>query len=170
MTNQKNLFTLRVINVILFFAIITIQYSDTINIKLFAANPMLPLSLLVAVCLFCSELTGAIAGLMVGILVDALASTPPGFNSIIFMIIGPACVLVAKHLFNNNILSSIVLCFLSAQIYYTVRWIFCIFFYSTFEENLTYLFQTVFPSCIYTAILVVPFYFIEKYLYKKFYK
>lgn len=170
MTNQKNLFNLRIINAVLFFVIIIIQYSDIVSIKLFAANPMLPLSLLVAVCLFCSELTGAIAGLMAGIFVDTMASTPPGFNAIIFMLLGPACVLVAKHLFNNNILSSIVLCFLCAQIYYTVRWIICIAFYSSFAENLTYIFQTVFPSCLYTAILVVPFYFIEKYLYKKFYK
>ena len=169
MKSQKNIFTLRLINALIFAVLIFIQYNSTYNIKISSANPMLPLAMLVAICMFASELSGAIYGLLVGIFVDTVAHTPQGFNSLLFMLLGVCCVLIVKHLFNNNILSAAMLCFLCTLVYYLLRWLFAIAFYSSFTDNLTYIIRTVFPSCIYTAIFIIPFYFIEKYLYKKFY-
>ncbi len=170
MTDRKNIFTLRIINAALFAFLIFLQYNGVFSIKIFTANPMLPLALLTAMCMFCSELTGAISGLLVGIFVDTATSTPQGFNSILFLLLGLACVLIVKFLFNNNIFSAISLCFLCVFTYLILRWIFCIAFFASFTENLTYVIRTIFPSCVYTAIFAIPFYYLERYLYQRFYK
>ena len=170
MTNRKNVFKLRLINTLLFIVLFYIQYNGVFTIKIASANPMLTLALLVTVCMFSSELTSAISGLLLGIFVDSVASTPPGFNAIIFMIIAVASSLIVKHLFNNNVWAGAALCALCAVFYYLLRWVFCIAFTTSLKDNLTYIMETIFPSVLYTAVFAIPFYFIEKKLYNKFYK
>ncbi len=170
MENKKSVFTLRLINALLFILLFLVQYNGIFTIKIVAATPMLPIALLIAICMFCSELRGALTGLVVGIFVDTVASTPQGFNAIIFCILGLTAVLITKHLFNNNVLSAISLCALCTLFYFIIRWIFCLSLSLSFTENLTYLMGIIFPSCLYTCIFIVPFYYLEKFLYKKFYK
>ena len=169
MKSQKNLFILRLINVALFVVLIFIQYSSNFSLKIKVANPMLPLALLVSICMFYSEIRGAVTGLIVGVFVDAYSSTPSGLNAILFMLLGLAAVLIIKHLFNNNVLSAIALCFICSQIYFVFRWLFTFAFYTTFTENISYLLNTAIPSSLYTSILIIPFYYFEKFLFKKFY-
>ena len=170
MTNRKTIFILRLINALFFIVLFYIQYNGVFSVKIGTINPMLTLSLLVAVCMFSSELTAAISGLLLGIFVDSVASTPPGFNAIIFMIIGVAASLIVKHLFNNNVWAGAALCALCAAFYYLLRWLFCIAFSTSLTDNLTYIMETILPSILYTAVFAIPFYFIEKKLYNRFYK
>lgn len=169
MRSPKDTFTLRLINALFFTALFLIQYNAAFSVKIFNISPLLPLSLLVAIGMFCSELRGAFTGLVIGVLTDAVANTPPGFNAIVFCFLGLLAVLVTKHLFNNNIISAITLCVLCALLYFLLRWIFCYAFSLSFTENLTYIINTVIPSCVFTAIFIIPFYYLEKALYKKFY-
>lgn len=169
MTDRKKLLILRLINTVFFVLLISFQYNSIFNIKILTANPMLPLSLLVAITIFSSELTAAISGLIVGIFIDSASSAPSGFHGIIFLLLGLAVSLTVRHLFNNNILSSIALCFLCGTLYYLVHWALFLAHNLSFIENLTYLMRTAFPSVIYTTVFIVPFYFLEKFLYNKFY-
>ncbi len=169
MRSKKNIFVLKFINTLLFIALIFIQYNAVFSIKILRANPMLPIALLVAVCMFCSELTAAISSLIVGIFIDGIAATPQGFNAIVLLITGLAVSLIVRHLFNNNIFSALALCAMAGAFYFLLRWLFCYAFLLSFTENLTYLIRTVFPSVIYTTAFVVPFYYLEKTLYKKYY-
>lgn len=170
MKSRRNIFKLRFINVLLFAVLTFIQYSATFSIKISHANPLLPLTLLVIICMFCSELTAAISGLIVGIFMDTAAATPSGFNAIILMVISLAVALIIRHLFNNNIFSAIALCLLCSTAYYLLRWGISFAFSASLAENLTYLMQMVFPSVLYTSIFAVPFYYLEKKLYSIFYK
>lgn len=170
MRNRKDTFILRFINILLFSVLFLIQYNAAFGVKIFNISPLLTLSLLVAIGMFCSELTGAFTGLIIGVFTDAVASTPQGFNAILFCVLGLSAVLVAKHLFNNNIISAVALCALCAMFYFLLRWIFCYAFSLSFTENLTYLINTVFPTCLYTAIFTIPFYYLERSLYKRYYK
>lgn len=170
MKSQRKIFALRLINAILFAVLIYVQYNSVFTLKIASANPLLPIALLVPICMFCSEVTAAISGLIVGIFIDAVAATPQGFNAIVFMLLGLAVALTVRHLFNNNILSSVALCALCATVYFILRWIFCFAFSATFTENLTYLMQTAFPSVLYTCVFAVPLYYLEKALYNKFYE
>lgn len=170
MTNQINIFKLRLINTLLFILLIFIQYNTVFSIKILQANPMLPVALLVCTCIFASELTSAFSGLLIGIIIDGFAHTPAGFSSILLFILGLAISLAVRHLFNNNILSAIALCAICTFIYLLLRWLICIAFYLSLTENLTYLMQTILPSVLYTCVFCVPFYYLEKVLHQKFYK
>lgn len=170
MTSRKNIFKLRLINALLFAVLIYVQYNSVFTLNIARANPMLALALLVTVCMFCSEMTAAISGLIVGIFIDCVSMAPQGFNAILLMILGLLTSLVIRHLFNNNIFSAVALCALCTATYFLLRWVFCLAFSSSFTENITYLMQTAFPSVIYTAVLAIPFYYLEKLLYNKFYK
>lgn len=170
MTSRKNIFKLRIINALLFAVLIYIQYNGVFTIKIAQANPMLPVALLVTMCMFCSEITAALSGLIIGIFMDSVSATPQGFDAITLMILGLAAALIIRHLFNNNIFSAIALCALCTSVYFLLRWCFCIAFSATLSENLTYLMQTAFPSVLYTCALAIPFYFLERALYNKFYK
>lgn len=169
MTDRKKLLILRLINTIFFILLISFQYNSIFNIKILTANPMLPLSLLVAITIFSSELTAAISGLIIGIFIDSVSSAPSGFHGIIFLLLGLAVALTVRHLFNNNILSAIALCFLCGTLYYLAHWALFLAHNLSFIENLTYLMRTAFPSIIYTTVFIVPFYFLQKFLYNKFY-
>lgn len=170
MTNRKNIFVLRLINALIFIVLLYVQYNGVFTIKIAQINPMLSLALLVMICIFSSEITSAISGLLVGIFVDTVASTPQGFNAITFMILGLAASLIIKHLFNNNIFSAVALCAICAAVYYLLRWMISIAFWASFTESLTYLMQIAFPSVLYTSVFAIPFYYLEKKLYNKFYK
>ena len=100
MTSRKNIFILRLINTLIFAILIYIQYNSNFTLKIDTANPVLPIALLIPICMFCSELTAAISGLLVGIFMDTVAATPQGFNAISLMILGLASALIIKHLFN----------------------------------------------------------------------
>lgn len=169
MTDKKKIFILRLINILLFSVIILFQYNGIFDIKIASANPMLPLALTVACCMFSSELTSIFTGLTVGIFIDSVSSTPIGFNAIVFMLLTLAVSMTAKHLFNNNIFAAVTLGFLSSAVYFIIRWLFCYAFSLSLTESLTYLMRFALPSALYTAIFIIPFYFLEKFLYNKFY-
>lgn len=170
MINAKRIYLLRTVNALLFFVLILLQYSTVINLKIRNANPMLPLALLVAVAMFSSELTASISGLLVGIFIDAAASTPPAFNALLFLGLGLAVSLIIRHLFNNNVFSAITLCLICGFTYFLLRWLVCMAFSLSFSENLIYLIQFAFTSTLYTALFIIPFYYFEKFLYGKFYR
>ena len=170
MKSRKNILKLRFINTILFLIFLVIQYNGVFTIKIATANPMLPIALLTCTCMFSSELTASISGLLVGIFIDGVAATPPGFNSILLFVLGLAVSLVVRHLFNNNVFSAVALCALCTFVYFLLRWAFVFAFWASLTENLTYLLQTIFPSVLYTSIFSIPFYYFEKTLYNKFYK
>ncbi|MDO4607918.1 MAG: hypothetical protein Q4B40_01850 [Clostridia bacterium] len=169
MTSTKNIFKLRFINTLLFIVLLFIQYNGVFTLKIATANPMLPISLFVVICMFCSELSSVISGMIIGVFMDSVVATPAGFNAIFLMILGISIALIVRHLFNNNIMSAIALCLMSATAYFLLRWLFCFAFSVSFSETLTYLMQTAFPSVLYTTVFTVPFYYLERFLYKKFY-
>ncbi len=170
MKSQKSILKLRLINAVIFILLLCIQYNGVFNIKIAQANPLLFLALFVPICMFCSELTAAVSGVILGVFVDTVTSTPPGFNAILLPIAGLAVALIVRHLFNNNIFSAVALCAICSTIYYLLRWLLVFAFNSSLAENTTYLLQIAFPSVLYTVVFIVPFYYLEKALYKKFYK
>ncbi|MEE1053094.1 MAG: rod shape-determining protein MreD [Acutalibacteraceae bacterium] len=169
MTDRKKVLTLRIINAVFFIILILFQYNTVFEIKIRNATPLLPLALIVACCMFSSELTAAFTGLTVGVFLDCVSSTPQGFNAIIFMVTALAVSLIAKHLFNNNIFAAFTLCFLCSVFYFLTRWIFCFAFSLSLSENLNYLMRFALPGSLYTSVFIIPLYYLEKALYNKFY-
>ncbi|MBO4692814.1 MAG: rod shape-determining protein MreD [Clostridia bacterium] len=167
MIARKNTFLLFVFNALLFLFLILFHYSG-ISIKISSANPISALALLVAIIMFSGEVSGVITGAVLGIILDSVTATPVGFNTVTLIVISFFAVLVSHYLFNRNLKSAVVLCLICAALYFAARWLVGFAFSGDIKGSFNYLLRYAAGSSIYTALFVIPFYYIEKRLFFKF--
>lgn len=151
---------------LLFFFTFIIHYTDIIDISIKNAEPLIILSLLTAFSMFNSVGTSAAVGLIMGIFMDSCASGTVCFNAAVLMVSAALVSVCAERLFNRNIRASLILCLLTSLFYFGLRWLLFYAFGVGAQDNLTYLLSYAFPSILYTAVFIFPFYFLYKYFYK----
>ncbi len=165
MTDRKKVFLIFLINTLLFSVLILFHYAGN-GIKIMNANPMSALALLVCIIMFSGELSGVITGIAVGVILDSVTSTPIGFNTITLAIISFIAVLISHFLFNRNIKSALVLCLICSALYFSARWIAGFAFAGDVRGSFGYLLRYALSSTVYTTVFAVPFFYIEKKLFK----
>lgn len=163
MTDRKKTVLTAIINTVLFAFLILFHYSGA-DIKIFDANPMGALALLVAFVMFSSESAGVITGMIIGVIIDSVSSTPIGFNTITLTLISFGATFISHYLFNRNLKSALVLCLLCSAAYFTARWLICFAFAGDVVGSFTYLLRYGAGSAIYTTVFVIPFFYLEKKL------
>lgn len=168
MKKTNDIVKLFLLNAAIAFVAFILQYNGTFGIKISTANPMLMLAVCIAFSMFSGELYSVIFALVLGIVTDGAAATPICFNTILFILISLSVSLTVHFLFNNNIRSAICLGLIGSAIYYIVRFIFC-FSKNTLENSVGYILRYVLPSVIYTAVIVIILFFIEKKIFGKYY-
>ncbi len=156
------------INAAVFLGLYLIQYNGVFSIKIVHANPILPLCVALGIAMNSGEVTAVITGLIAGIMTDAAASTPIGFNTVIFMILSLCAWLTVKYLFNNNYRSAFVIGALASFIYFIVRG-FAASFSGDFNSDMIFIMQYILPSALYCAFAVLFLYLFEKKITQKFY-
>ena len=154
------------VNLALFFILYIAHYSGIFSIKIMNANPLTPLALLVAVCMFSKETTAAFTGLTLGIFMDAVSSDSSVIYTVTLFIAALAVALTVHYYFNNNIRSAITLCILACVFVFLVRWFFFHALQSSLDTSLKHLLYYVIPSIIYTSVFVIPFYYLEQLLHR----
>lgn len=155
------------VNVLFFMVLLLLQYSPFPSLNIGNASPMLTLSFVIAISMFCSELNACLIGMVVGIFTDTSSGTSFGFNSLVFFVIAFLTSFLIHYLFNNNFRSCIALGIMFSTLYFILRWLFFFIHGNSVTESFTYLFQYALPSLIYTAAITLLFYFLEKLLFKK---
>lgn len=153
-------------NVILFFLISLLHYSDFLDIKIFGVGITLLIPLLVAFSLWHSPLASAMAGVLSGMIMDSSAQGSYCFNAIVLLIIGTFVSVASSTLFNKNLPSAIVISLICAVIYYTLQWAIFHTFSEGINHSLAFLLQISLPSAVLTALFIFPFYFLYKYIEK----
>lgn len=153
-----------IINILLFFAVIIFSGNDIIDISIKNATPFLALPLLCGFAIFSSFESAVIAGLLTGIMLDSVSLGSYCFNAMVFLILGAFISISSNTLFNKNIRAAIALSVIVCFIYFTAYWLVFEAFGKGLENSLIYLLQYAVPSAAYSAIFIIPFY----YLYKHF--
>ncbi len=153
-------------NLVLFFAVIILHYTDGVNISIATATPMLLIPLLVAFSIFSSVPMAMFVGLICGILADAAASGAICFNALALMLISTFVCALSNNLFNKNIHSASVLSLISCVVYFLMLWLVRHAF-SGVENSLSYLLKYALPSAVYTSLFIFPFYYFYKFLNNK---
>lgn len=153
-----------IINILLFFVVIIFSGNDIIDISIKNATPLLALPLLCGFAIFSSFESAVIAGLLTGIMLDSVSLGSYCFNAIVFLILGAFISISSNTLFNKNIRAAIALSVMVCFIYFTAYWLVFEAFGKELENSLIYLLQYAVPSAAYSAIFIIPFY----YLYKHF--
>ena len=125
---------------------------------------MLILPLLCAFSIFSNMEGVVIAGLISGIMLDSVASGTYCFNAIALVILGVLVSLLSGNLFNKNIRAAVALSLIVCCLYFTAYWLLFNAFGVGIENSLIYLLEYALPSATYSAVFIIPFY----YLYKHF--
>lgn len=157
---------INIISFLLFFLAFIIHYTDIIDISIKNARPIIIIPLLTAFAMFNGVGASAAVGLIIGIFMDSSASGAVCFNAAALMVSAALVSVCAERLFNRNIRASVLLCLLISLFYFLLRWVCFYAFGIGAKENLTYLLSYAFPSILYTAVFIFPFYFLYKYFYK----
>ncbi|MBO7217563.1 MAG: hypothetical protein J6V50_02565, partial [Clostridia bacterium] len=112
---------------------------------------------------FYGEWYGAAAGLFAGALMDSSMSGSSCFNSLAVMMIGLLSGVLASYFMNKNVRSAACLSLGSAFLYLFTRQT---FFYSFkgIAVDAEYYSTYFIPTAIYTALFIIPFYFLQKKL------
>ena len=166
MQTKKRYPWIKIITFLLFFFSFIIHYTDIIDIGIKNAEPLIILPLLTAFSIFNGVGVSAAVGLTVGIFMDSSASGAVCFNAAVLMISAAMISVLSERLFNRNIRSAVLLCLLTSLFYFLLRWICFYAFGVSHEDSLTYLLSYAFPSVLYTAVFIFPFYFLYKYFNK----
>lgn len=154
------------IEVLLAFAVYLFHYTSAIDITIYTASPFILLPLCVGVAMFRGELTGLIFGTVCGMACDAVSSQTTCFNTLAFMFIGFFVGLLAKNIFNRNFPAAIVLSVLTCAAYFLSKW--CVYYlFPDVQGKVYYLLWHLAPSALYTAVFIIPFYFLEKWLHRE---
>ena len=145
--------------------LILFHYSGA-SISIGSANPMAALALVVAIIMFSGEIPGVLTGISLGVILDSVASTPIGFNTVTLTVISFAAALISHYLFNRNIKAALTLCLLCASAYFVARWLVGFAFAGDIKNSFKYLIRYAAPSALYTTLFMVPFFYIERRLFK----
>ena len=155
------------LQVLIFAFLLLTHYTGPARLAVAGALPLLVLPMLCAFSMFHDEMVSAFTGLTIGILMDSVAARSVCFNAIMMFLISLAVSLITRLLFNNNIRAALALGIIGSLFYFLVRWAVFFAFYETAAGNMTYLTRFALPSAIYTAAFLVPFYYLQRLLYRK---
>lgn len=162
---QKSKIWIKVCNVFIFFIVTIVYCSGAAPLTIANATPFTVLPLLVGYSIFSTTGKSAIAGLLCGICVDAVAAKAVSFNAIILMLTAVFVCLFANNFFNKNIKSALVMSILSSVIYFVLNWL-LYYISSDVKDSTTFLMNYALPSAIYTAVLIIPSFYLYRYFDK----
>ena len=154
------------LNVLIFFLLIIFHTSEFINISIKTATPLLLLPMLTAFAIFEPFGVSAAVGFIIGAFLDSVADGSYCFNTLVLMLIGGFVSLFANNLFNKNIFAAAVLSLISCIIYYVLLWFSFHLFGRTVYDSLNYLLGYGFPSAVYSAVFIFPFYYLHRHFNK----
>lgn len=167
MTSQKLSSFAAVFNFLIAAFLIITEFTGKPLLSVLGADPLLILSFCIAMSMFCSELTSAISGLIIGIFVDSASSGPAFFNTFFFMLICLAVSLTVHYYFNNNIRAAMALILICSILYFGIKWVFGHAFNGVINDSLQILLKNALPSALFTSVFIIPFYYLERAIFSK---
>ncbi len=129
-------------------------------------RPVLILPLAISVAMFEHEFTGGIFAAAAGVLWGCSSDAVFGYYAIILLVLGVAAGLICSYGLSPNLLTSLLLSFGAAFITGLLDFF---FFYVLWGYNGlgVFFFTSILPTIVFTAVTVVPFYYIVRHIHLK---
>lgn len=152
-----------IINAFCIIALFILRYSSLLTLKIGQASPITLIPFVIAVSIFWGSGYGAVAGFFSGVLMDGVLTDSSCFNTIALMFLGALCGVLSSHYLNKNIKSAICLSLGGVFAYLFLK---LTIFYSFKEISIgaEYFASYFIPTIFYTALFIIPFYFLERKL------
>lgn len=151
------------VNVFLICLITALRYSGVATFKIGNAVPVILLPLIVSVAMFFSDNVAILSGILSGVLMDSFSSDSSCFNTLCFVVAAAICNLLSNRFLNRNLKAAVYLSALVSTIYFFIKYL-VFFVFNGISVNYDYFMLHLIPSVVYTAIFIIPFYFLEKKL------
>ncbi len=154
-------------NILLFSAVLIIHSVDVVDISIKGATPFLILPLLTAFSFFHTFAVSAVTGFICGAFMDSVASGSYCFNSLALMLIAAAVSLFSETLFNRNIFAAVVLSLIASAVYFVALWVVFHAINRSVQDSLWYLLGYGLPSAVYSAVFVIPLFYLYRFIDNK---
>lgn len=164
--NKQNSNSLQAVCYIALFILIHILcFNPHFSLRIGNAVPIMSIAAVITVSFYYGEWLGFGAGLISGIFADAVTSGAFCFNAIFFLLVGIFSGALLKNYLNKNIFSALTLSGVSSAIYFVVSGL----IFTTRSDALQgfeYLLLYCLPSAVYSALFIIPFYYLGKLIKK----
>ncbi len=162
MNVKKKRFICAFVNALLILLCFILRFSGA-TLALGEAVPMILLPLVLSVAMFCSENAALTAGFLAGVLMDSSSSETLLFNTLFLTLGALACSLLSSKYLNRNLKSALCLSAGMSFGYYILKYL-IYFVFSSVSAQHSYFSSYLIPSATYTALWIIPFYFMQKKL------
>lgn len=149
------------------FIIYVLQFTPGLVPAFFGEAPMLLTVCAVSMALFEGDITGMWFGLAAGLLLDVGSTAPFGFYGLIHMAICFGCGTLVMYLLRNNVVTSLILGFVSVTLAAVVQWIFLSG--AGFDMTLFFIGNILIPRAVYSTALMPLFYYFNRAITTRLY-
>ncbi len=156
-----------ILNILIFFVSLLFYYTGILPLSIKGITPLLILPILTAFSIFNSPLMSAITGLLCGVFMDCNALNSYCFNAMVLLVLGTFVAVASTNLFNKNIFSAMVLSLLTAVFYFVLQWAVFETDNIAISDSLTYLLKYALPTAVYSAVFIIPFYYLYRYFERR---
>ena len=156
-------FTAAFINILLIILLAVLRYSGVATFKIGEAVPIILLPLIIAVSMFYTDNASLLAALLTGAFMDSLSADSSWYNTIFFVVAATVCNFLSNRFLNRNLKAAAYLTLIVSLIYFFLRYL-IFFVFGGVSVNYDYFVLYLIPSVVYTAVFIIPFYFLEKKL------
>lgn len=152
-----------------FIIVLTAVLQNTPDVfpKMFSANAMLLIPVVVSIAMFESEIVSLVFGLFAGVLWDIVGTHGHYYHSIILCIAAFFISMLIRRRVRNTLFSSMVLTFITVFVHNTGYWIMYVLIPNAQGAGAAY-FRFYFLSAIYTVVVGIVIYFIIRPIEKAF--
>lgn len=129
----------------------------------FGVRPLPLYAFIVCVAVFSNVTASFVFGLLAGVMMDMVSSVFDGFHVLALVVTAVVCSLLTEFLFNDRLVTTLVLCSGFTTLYYFIYWL-CFIGTKGYPQAVLYLFRYSVLQIIYTVLFVFAFYYIIKYI------
>ena len=112
------------------------------------------------------EVTGAVFGLVCGLLMDATSTSTMGFHAVLLLIVGFACGLLINNLLNDTLRSAFLLGGAGTALYCVIHWVMTCAVRGLPNAG-GFLLSKYLPLFCYTLVFLIPFYYLVGWIERR---
>ncbi len=160
---KRRRFIAAFVNAIIIFAVFLLRFSDIATLQIGYAIPILLIPIVISVSIFFGENATLLSALLAGLLMDCAAADTSCFNTVFFVLGSTACGVMANRFLNRNLKAAVCLSLGLSFAYFVLKYL-IFFVFGGIAVNYDYFVLNLIPSAVYTALWIIPFYFLQKKL------
>lgn len=160
---KRRRFVAAFINAVIILAVFLLRFSGVATLQIGEAVPILLIPIVISISIFFGENAALLSALFTGLLMDSSSADSSCFNTVFFVLGATACGVMANRFLNRNLKAAICLSLGLSFSYFILKYL-IFFVLRGIAVNYDYFVLNLIPSAVYTALWIIPFYFLQKKL------